>query len=291
MNYTPYQMKPIFTLIFISLCSLNSLCQPVAKIFGISPNKEAVYEYTNVPGSWIKIGGPGTDWVWANGKLYGLSPTKDGIWEYSGIPDKWTKIGGPATTIYGGKFLCATNPETGDLYLYKNNSWTKIGGPGTEFVWAEGKLYGSSPISSVLLPTYGVWEYSGIGDKWNKIGGPAAKLYGGKYLCSISPATGDIYMYKNNNWTKIGGPGSEFVWANDKLYGSSPKNLPPTMSTGIWEYSGTIDQWSKIGGPAASIYGGKYLCATNPESGDVNLYNNGNWIKIGGPGQKFILGE
>ena len=75
-----------------------------------------------IKGKWEKIGGPGhmfaTDQL---GKIYGLSPDKKAVYKWMGIPNKWEEIGGAADKIFAGGdgFLFATNPDTKDLWFYK----------------------------------------------------------------------------------------------------------------------------------------------------------------------------
>jgi hypothetical protein len=64
--------------------------------------------------------------------------------------------------------------------------------------------------------------------------------------------------------------------------------LSPDKS-GVYQWEGGTT-WTKIGGPAANLYAGFGLVlATNPQNGDVYLYSGTgqNWAKIGGPGRVF----
>lgn len=72
----------------------------VGNIFGVSPNKSSIFRYNGSPNNWSKIGGPGADWVWADGKLYGLSPRRDGVYEYDDFGLSWSKVGGPTHQLY-----------------------------------------------------------------------------------------------------------------------------------------------------------------------------------------------
>ena len=50
--------------------------------------------------------------------VFGLSPNRQGVWQYDGSGTSWTQVGGPARAIYGGGLygeVAATNPSTGDL--------------------------------------------------------------------------------------------------------------------------------------------------------------------------------
>lgn len=253
------------------------------EIAGVSPSKSGIYLFNTYHKNWSKIGGPGSDWVWAGGKLYGLSPSKNGIYQYSGKKQKWNAIGGPANKMIGGKQLCATNPNTGNIYMYdaEKDSWSLIGGPGSDWVWAGGKLYGLSPNKN------GIYQYLGNGQNWKRVGEAASKIIGGDYLLATDPTTGDIYQFDDveNVWLKIGGPGSDWVWAGGMLYGLSPQK------NAIYQYTGREGEWNWVGGPASNIYGGNFLCATNPNTGNIWRYHerSSSWELTGGPGFDFEI--
>jgi len=205
---------------------------------------------------WGKIGGAAKKFIANDDGLYGLSPDGQGIWQFAGwqvTNDKageWTQIGGPASAIYGGgHVLLATNPDTGDLYLYTGTPmrWLKIGGPGKDFVVINSdNIVGLSPDSN------GIWLYEG---PWIQIGGPAKEIYSSttsKGLYATNPETGDIYAYDflEKEWTRIGGPGKMFAATADNL------NLYGLSNDGsiVWKYMGVPDDWEQIGGPAEEIY-------------------------------------
>lgn len=93
-----------------------------------------------------------------------------------------------------------------------------------------------------------VYQYTGKGDTWNKIGGAATNLYTGPSkkkqsllerlygaytpLFATNPATGDLYEYSSENrrWTKAGGPGATFAVTDENLYGLTPTGSPPTAA-------------------------------------------------------------
>jgi hypothetical protein len=255
------------------------VCGSDLGLFATRQDTGDIYRYNPSNQQWDKIGGPAKKFIAAKDGLYGLSPDGQGIWKFNGNPEEWTQVGGPASAIYGGGYmLLATNPDTGDLYLYLNPlDWVKIGGPGKKFVATDTKsrsvidekIVGLSPDSN------SVWLYeSGIEDKatWKKIGGPAKEIYSsttGKGLYATNPETGDIYAYdfSKNKWTRIGGPCKTFT-ANEsgKLFGLSKDGSI------VWEYMGVPDDWVKIGGPAKEIYaGGNDLYLVSP--GQRNLFH------------------
>lgn len=121
-------------------------------------------------------------------------------------------------------------------------------------------VYALSPDGS------GVWKYSGTGQGWNQIGGPASAIYAGGELYVTNPPTGDLWRWNGTpmSWTKIGGPGKTFVVGAYGVYRLSPDG------SGIWKYSGQGDVWSQVGGPAGLISASATtLYATNPVTKDV----------------------
>lgn len=57
------------------------------------------------------------------------------------------------------------------------------------------------------------------------------------------------------------------------VFGLSPENAAPSTK-GVYQWSGTPNQWRKIGGPGGQIYAGwdQLLFVTNPETGDLWHY-------------------
>ena len=230
--------------------------------------------------SWTKVGGPGKMFVVLEDTPYRISPDGSGVWQYTGTGEVWHQIGGPAGTLYGRSvYLYATNPQTGEIVRWNGRtvppstppSWTKVGGPGKMFaIDGAENLYGLSPDSS------GVWKYTGTGEVWIQIGGPAGAIYAGwpgVLLYATNPQTGDLWRWDGTpmSWTKVGGPKKMFalgaIFNAADLYGLSPD------SSGVWQYTGTGEVWHQIGGPASAIYAnGGLMVATNPQTGDIWAY-------------------
>jgi len=66
-------------------------------IFAISPGTNNIIRYIN--GGWQQVGGPGATFAVSNNALYGLSPDRSAVWQYSGSGQGWFQIGGAARTI------------------------------------------------------------------------------------------------------------------------------------------------------------------------------------------------
>lgn len=52
--------------------------------------------------SWVKVGGPGSEFSVGDSAMYGLTTSKNGVWKWSGSGSTWTRIGGPAAQIAAG---------------------------------------------------------------------------------------------------------------------------------------------------------------------------------------------
>ncbi|MFE2322774.1 peptidoglycan DD-metalloendopeptidase family protein [Streptomyces sp. NPDC059385] len=148
-------------------------------------------------------------------------------------------------------------------------------------VSAGSSLFAQSPDRS------GVFQWSGNGTAWNKVGGAAGTLYaGGAGVFATNPSTGDLYkMNGPNNWAKVGGPAKIFAVTGNGLFGLSPDG------SGVFQWSGNGTTWNKVGGAAGTLYaGGAGLFATNPTNGDLYKMNGpNNWAKVGGPGKIFAV--
>jgi hypothetical protein len=221
-------------------------------------------------------GWQGTD-VWRGGSSLDTYQSVGPLWSWR------------VRTIYGGGYgLFATSAQTGDIYRwspggsngYWTGNWSQIGGPGAEFAVTDDGLYALAP------DRLAVYRYSGSGMAWVRIGGPAAQIYGGSVLLATSPGGAGVFRYQPGlgNWQHIGGPGAEFASTDGGvIYGLAPDRAA------IYRYTGSGTAWDRVGGPAADIYGGSFLLATSPSSGDVSEYQGEtNWLRIGGPGAEFV---
>lgn len=171
-------------------------------LYATNPVSKDLLKYDAAANSWSKVGGPGKMFaVGAKGHLYGLASDGASVWKYDGTGTKWTRIGGPAGKIYaGGSKLYATNPTTGEVFLYLGspNNWKKIGKPGNMFsVDQQGNLYGLSPNSSQI------WEYIAAQDKWIHIGGKAEAIVAGAYkqVFAIASISKTLWRRTENPFT------------------------------------------------------------------------------------------
>lgn len=223
--------------------------------------------------------------------VYGLSADHRGVYEWSPHQDGWKRVWGGATKLYGGgATVYATDPSTGSIHKYNGERWDRIGGPGSTFASADEKLYGISPDGS------GVWEYTGKGDVWNKIGGPAKDIYlgpakhmwlghaSGNALYATNRETGELYNYggKPEMWTKAGGPGVTFAVTGKNVYGLSPDGT-------IFERDPKKGHWMPVGERAEHIFSSNTLYAVNRDTHDLYKYGGKphQWNRVSGPAAAF----
>ncbi|MEU9995439.1 hypothetical protein [Streptomyces sp. NPDC050848] len=150
-------------------------------------------------------------------------------------------------------------------------------------VTSQGRLY------ALAKDGHGVYEWSGDGTAWTKVGGPTKQLYGGAVgLFRTDARTGNIHRYEpsTRRWFLIGGPGRTFAMDGERLYGLSPDG------SGIHQWTGKDGQWFKIWDHAGQLYGGGAgLFATNPRNGNLYRYHptTHSWSLTGGPGRTFAM--
>jgi hypothetical protein len=85
------------------------------------------------------------------GTVYGLTPDRKAVYRYEGAPGRWTKVGGPAASLIGGgEFLYAVEPDSGALLRY-NGGWEEIGTPGAGFVAMGRFVWGMTPDKSQVF--------------------------------------------------------------------------------------------------------------------------------------------
>jgi hypothetical protein len=259
--------------------------------------------------SWQIIGGQAVNSSWAaksyenvvsmvsfGGNLcVGLGTSADDaeVWQFNG--SSWTKIGGDSVNsgwgsgyeevnslaVLGGNLYAGLGNSANDaeVWAYNGSSWTKIGGDSLNSGWGAN----FERVSS--LTVYDGQIYAGLGS---------------------STTDAEVWGWNGSAWSKIGGDGTNSSWNtsyeqvesllpyNGKLYAGLGNS---TADAEVWEYNGTV--WSKIGGDGtnsswidgqyeqvktlASYNGLLYAgLGNNTANGEVWVYNNGTWSKVGG---------
>jgi Beta-lactamase enzyme family len=189
-------------------------------LYAVAPGGGDLWRYDG--NAWIKVGGPGAQFVGICNAVYALNSDCTKIDRFDRYTGAWTEIGGPADSIIGGgSKVYAAAPSKSAIWEYSRylGKWTKIGGPGSMWVGVGGTVYGLTPDRSA------VYKYNGAPDNWTKVGGPAESLIGGgSSLYAIQPGTGDVWRYSGNSdqWEKIGTPGTGFVAVGRSLYALAP---------------------------------------------------------------------
>lgn len=240
-------------------------------IYTLDINTGDIYRYDGIPDHWTHIGGRGFQFVGNNKALYGITPQKDAVWQFTEEPNVWTRIG-PAmeTLIAGGESLYGIEPKTGNILRYDGTSmaWTQVGGPGHMFVANDKRLCGITPDKKQVA------LFSNTPNDWQVIGGPMEQLIiADNALYGIEPSNGNILRYNGTpmSWTQIGGPGFAFAAHSNRLVGITPDREAVALYSGNpdgWTALGGInlfnDRIDKI------VIGEDFLCVLS--GGNVFSY-------------------
>ncbi|MFJ6015172.1 tectonin domain-containing protein, partial [Streptomyces sp. NPDC092952] len=298
-----------------------------AGLFATDPSTGTLSRYDGQPDSWTKAGEPGAGFTVSGTHLYGLAPNGTAVLQWTGTGTGWAPLGAPVTAPAPPPVQetpppappqpqdtaqdvpeppAPEAPET-DEDLPPEGSESDGKNPATDTdgqreivpepvqpagpsetaaglttrmaVTAQDDLYTLSADNSAL------WKRGS--DGWSPLSGPVNAVYAGRAdVFMTGPDSEQVRKYNadTRNWDPVGGASGQFAATGDHLY----RLLPD----GIGEWHG--DAWTKIGGPAKSIYaGGAGLFATNPDSGDLYKYSGkrDKWTRIGGPGATFAVGE
>lgn len=261
-------------------------------------NSERLREIVSV---W-QVGGPGVQFAGTgDGQLFGLVPNRSSVWRMDS-PDEWTQIGGAATEIFAGKRDLYRRTES-QLYRYQGGEdWEPVGGEinaGDQFVMdLKGNELYRLPASQREVQRL-------AGGRWDKIGGPASRLFpapGGvfaehpdnKGMYRWSPSENDwlkvsgatdqvvegsdgvifrrdaegVFMKRDQQWEKIGGPAEELIiGGNDELYAIHSEGQR------IWRFDMKTKGWSLFGRPSKTMVRmGSRFFAVEKSSGHIVEY-------------------
>ena len=260
-------------------------------------------------GAWSKVGGDALNGSWAN----------------TGTPKKF--IQGLATD--GTNLYVALGTDTdGGAEVYKfvptGPTWTKIGQTSS---WSGGSyqtVFSVLVISGTLYASLGfgstdgtVWQYSGAGTSWTKIGGNGVNSgwttgngieivfclenYNGNLVAGLGFGTGDgeVWKFATGSWTKIGGDGVNSSWTKasvDSLVGNGTDLHAVVAGKEVWSFNGST--WSQnadgiglngsdwFAASIVAIYEGKLLVGVGSTltfaSPAVWQFDAGAWTQIAG---------
>jgi len=161
-------------------------------------------------GSWTKIGGPGQAFITLNSTLYGQTPAGGELVRYQS-GQSWVGLSNPnGQTLRCGNAICATDPNTADIYRFDGTSWSFIGGAGARFASTERfQAQGQYQLFGIRPHQDGVAIWSGSGANWAYAGGTketARELAGGGTSMYRIPteSLGHIERWDGSTWTDIG---------------------------------------------------------------------------------------
>lgn len=230
------------------------------RVFASFADNRGVFEYSPVTAAWTRIGGPGARFATVGDTLYGLTPDRSHVYRWDGTDgvNSWTAVGNAASAIYGGGFgLVATTPSNSSLYLYSSASsgapmtWQRIGGGGSEYAETSNTLFGLTADRSA------VYQWSGKGTAWTRIGGAAQNIYApadglgsNGELAASTPGNANLYVYGTGGWSHIGQAGAGWAFC-DSIFGLGAIDGP------AYEYWGPNDYgppWWPLGGSFTSLH-------------------------------------
>jgi hypothetical protein len=100
-------------------------------VYGLNPDRSAVYKYNGTPESWSQIGGPAVSLINGGSNLYAISPSDFSIWQYMGTGDQWQRIGGPGFMFVSvGNTVYGLNPDRSAVYQFVSLDRAVQGGSG-----------------------------------------------------------------------------------------------------------------------------------------------------------------
>ncbi|MCA2181457.1 hypothetical protein LDL08_35380 [Nonomuraea glycinis] len=231
----------------------------------------------------------------ASTEVFTIAPGGRGIFQWDGENAAgWTKIGDSARQLWAGSAgLFATGMDN-RLYLYEGRPgrWHPISEPGADFAIAGSHLY------RLAADRQSIHIWNGRGTSWMRIGGSAARLYGGELgLFAIALKDGSIFRYtgRPDQWTFTGSAGATFALTGKHLYGLIPNRTAVTL----WLDEQPRVAWIHAAGPAGDLYGGiAGLFSTDPAQERLRVLMalgtdpaNQSWQDIGPAGAEVRVGR
>ncbi|MCX4821269.1 hypothetical protein OG883_15395 [Streptomyces sp. NBC_01142] len=229
----------------------------------------------------------------AAGSVFTIGPGGRGIYQWDGQGAAWTRIGDTAERLWAGPAgLFATGTRDRRLHVYggRPGVWYPIAEPGRDFAVSGSHVYRLAKDGSAVF----VWD--GEGTSWTRIGGPAARLYGGgPGLFATDPGDGRIFKYRGRpgDWEYAGTAGAAFALTDRHLYGLTLERDAVNRWLGSRRKE-TEYRWTRAAGPAGALYGGAAgLFSTDPRGERLRRYDEGagEWRDIGPAGAEVSVGD
>ncbi|GAA3612143.1 hypothetical protein GCM10022419_116390 [Nonomuraea rosea] len=227
--------------------------------------------------------------------VFAIRPGGRGVFQWDGEDAAgWTKIGDAARQLWSGPAgLFATGMDH-RLYRYEGRPgrWLPVSEPGADFA------VGGSHVYRLAADRQSIHVWNGQGMSWTRIGGSAARLYGGEPgLFAIALENGSIFRYagRPDQWAHTGAPGASFALTGKHLYGLTPERI----AVNLWLDEQPGQPWIYAGGPAGELYGGLAgLFSTDPAGKRLRVLMalstaaaNQNWQDIGQAGAEVQVGR
>ncbi|MEV6044117.1 hypothetical protein [Streptomyces xanthochromogenes] len=134
-----------------------------AGLFATDPVDGRIFAYTGEGDAWVYAGTAGADFAVTDQHLYGLTPDRKAVFRWTGQAGRWSQIGGPASALYaGGSEIYASNEADGGLWRYRAGLWSHVGEAGVAFGAHGDRLYRLDKDSSAIWERSGtIWRRIG----------------------------------------------------------------------------------------------------------------------------------
>ncbi|WP_051782614.1 MULTISPECIES: RNase A-like domain-containing protein [unclassified Streptomyces] len=267
-----------------------------AGLFATSPDGK-LHKYNGQPDTWSEIGGAGADFAVTGDHLYGLNPERTAVYEWNGTGTDWTKVGGPALDLHaGGAGLFATSPDR-KIHRYSGQpeQWGQVGEAGKAFTVGGSHLYGLAPDGNSVHRWSGQGtDWTVLGAPSSPVSPPAPPQPTEQAPPPVAPDPADENAAADEHGPEAEDPepaeGGDAalamaVTAKDDLYTLTPDH------SALWRRSGS--RWEQISGPAGSVYAGRAgVFITRPDTNkQISKYNDETraWEPIGEANGSFAI--
>ncbi|GAA3615629.1 hypothetical protein GCM10022419_121150 [Nonomuraea rosea] len=220
--------------------------------------------------------------------VFAIGPGERGVFQWDGTDATgWTKIGEAATRLWSGPaglFAAGTDKRL-RKYGGRPGLWPVIGEAGHDVAVSGSHVYRLDADRKAVR----VWD--GQGTSWTRIGGPAARVYGGRPgLFATDPNDGRIFRYlgRPDHWEFVGTAGASFALTSRDLFGLNPERT----AVNRWlpsQQPEPVLPWVHAAGPAGALYGGTAGLYSTDWSGErLRILLVGPGSEAGGQGWRDI---